>query len=216
MPNAAQTEAVAASANRIGCIVLSAGRSRRFGRTRINKLLAPIRGQPLICHVLNAVAGSGVKPVVIVTGHQRTGVERAIRHQRDRHWPTRFNRHHRQGMASSLQAGLRAMPASVEAVVVCLADMPGVTSCLIARLMAAYQSGDAAVIPVVDGRRGNPVLLGRPLFAAIAQLSGDQGARSLLRTGPGLRYLDTDADAVRDIDTKRDWNRAVRRRLRVH
>jgi molybdenum cofactor cytidylyltransferase len=212
LPNAAPTESAAAAPS-VGCIVLAAGRSRRFGRTRINKLLAPIAGEPLIAHVLRAVAGSGIKPVVVVTGHQRQRVERAIRGQRDRHWPIRFNRHHRQGMASSLQTGLRAMPAMVDGVVVCLADMPGVSAPLIARLVAAYRPGeDDAVIPSFDGRRGNPVLLGRALFAGIATLSGDQGARPLLQASKRLRLIAADAGAARDIDTRRDWQLAARRR----
>ena len=212
MPNAAPTEPLAATP-RIGCIVLAAGRSRRYGRTRINKLLLTIAGAPLITHVLRAVAGAGIGPVVIVTGHQRQHVERVVRAQRGRHWPLRFNRHHLQGMASSLQCGLRAMPAQIDGVVVCLADMPGVSAALIARLAAAYRPGDDAVIPTVAGRRGNPVLLGRALFTDVASLSGDQGARPLLQASTHLRFIEADAGASRDIDTRRDRQRATRRCL---
>lgn len=195
--------------------MLAAGRSRRFGRTRVNKLLAPVGGEPLIAHVLRAVAGAGIKPVLVVTGHQRRRVEPVIRRQHGRHWPVRFNRHHRLGMASSLQTGLRAMPAWVDAVIVCLADMPGVCSTLIARLAAAYRHGDDAVIPKVDGRRGNPVLLGRPLFAGVMQLSGDQGAKPLLQSSARLRFIDADEGAAADVDTGRDWRRAARRRVGI-
>lgn len=116
-------------------------------------------------------------------------------------------------MASSLQCGLRAMPAQIDGVVVCLADMPGVSAALIARLAAAYRLGDDAVIPKVGGRRGNPVLLGRALFAGAATLTGDQGARPLLQASTRLRFIDADAGATRDIDSRRDRQRAARRGL---
>jgi molybdenum cofactor cytidylyltransferase len=192
--------------------VLAAGRSRRFGRTRDNKLLASLGTRTVITQVLASVAASGLRPIVIVTGHQHRRVERAIRGVRGPRCLHRFNRHHRSGMASSLQAGLRALPEAMDGVVVCLGDMPGINADIIRELASAYRSGDDAVIPVCGKKRGNPVLLGRALFPAINGLGGDQGARALLRGSSRLRFIDAEAEVLRDIDTRRDWRTAKHRR----
>lgn len=207
MPNAAPPEAAAERVPRIACIVLAAGRSRRYGRTRVNKLLAPLRGRSLIQQVLIEVARSQARPRVVVTGHQRPRIERALSTLRSRRWHYTFNPRHRLGMAGSLQAGIRALPADIDGVVVCLGDMPGVGARLIDALIAAFRHGDDAVIPKVGERRGNPVLLGRSLFAGVDALSGDQGARRLLLASRGLRFIEADAGSLRDIDTRRDWRR---------
>jgi molybdenum cofactor cytidylyltransferase len=198
-------------APRIGCIVMAAGRSRRFGRTRINKLLAPLRDRCVVEQVLREVLKSQARPIVVVTGHQRVRVEQALQPARGKRWRTRFNPQFRLGMASSLQAGVRALPGSLDGVVVCLGDMPGVSAKLIDKLIAAFREGDDAVLPKVGERRGNPVLLGRELLARVSALSGDQGARPLLKTSRNLRFVDADRSALLDIDTRRDW-RAFRRR----
>lgn len=197
---------------RIGCIVLAAGRSRRFGRTRRNKLLAALGNTRVIECVLQAVAASAVGPTVVVTGHQQHAVRAIAQPRRGRRWPCRYNRHHRQGMARSLQAGLLALPAGLDGVVVCLGDMPGVRHDVIDALLAAFTRGDDAVLPVCDGRRGNPVLLARSLFPALMMLTGDQGARRILaQPGWTLRYVTTDNSVLHDIDRRRDWLRAQRR-----
>ena len=89
---------------------------------------------------------------------------------------------YRQGLASSLQAGVAALPASVAGALVLLGDMPAVTPALIDKLIAAFvrRPDVFAAAPAVDGRRGNPALLARVLFPSFAALAGDQGARKLL------------------------------------
>jgi molybdenum cofactor cytidylyltransferase len=171
------------SRSRIAAVVLAAGRSRRFGPA--NNLLAPLHGEPLWWRVLDAVAASPAHPMVIVVGHQQRRVRASLQRWRASRAYLRvrivFNAAYRQGMASSLQAGLRALPADCDGALICLADMPALQSSILRRLCTAHRRDDDAVLPVVDGRRGNPALLGRPLFGAvIAQLHGDQGARQLI------------------------------------
>jgi len=192
---------------RIGCIVLAAGRSRRYGRTRINKLLLKLGKRSLVQRVLDRALASQARPVVVVTGYQRPRIEQALAATRRRRWHYAFNPRHRHGMASSLQAGLKALPDDVDGAIVCLGDMPGISARTIDALIAAFTAGDDAVVPRVGDRRGNPVLLGRALFARIGGLSGDEGARRLLRASNKIRSIAADSESLRDIDTRRDWRR---------
>jgi molybdenum cofactor cytidylyltransferase len=93
----------------------------------------------------------------------------------------------------------------VAAVLVCLGDMPLVTGRILDRILAAYDpdEGRAIVLPVHQGRHGNPVLWDRAFFGEFLSLAGDTGARALLQRHAGqVTEVETGADAVlRDFDT---------------
>jgi molybdenum cofactor cytidylyltransferase len=197
------------AAPRVAAVLLAAGRSRRFGFR--NKLLMLLRGRPLLWHALAAACASRARPLIVVTGHQQARVRKSLRDfMRQQRRPPRlrivFNARYRQGMSTSLQAGLATLPADCAGAVICLGDMPEVTPRLIDALIAAYVPGDSAVLPfAAGGQRGNPVLLGRLLFAIARELRGDEGARRLLTKAPGLRQIKAGSAALRDVDTQREW-----------
>jgi len=116
-----------------------------------------------------------------------------------------FNPDAAQGLSTSVRRGLAALPAESDGAVVCLGDMPRVTSAVIDRLIAAFNptEGRAICVPVRGGKRGNPVLLGRQLFGELAGVSGDVGARGLIAAHPELVCeVETENDGVLiDIDT---------------
>ncbi|MDQ4045329.1 MAG: nucleotidyltransferase family protein, partial [Chloroflexota bacterium] len=129
-------------------LVLAAGLSRRLGRP---KQLLELGGKPLVCHVVEAALEAPVDRVVVVIGSHASEVEQALHH----HQTYRvFNPHYSEGQGSSLAAGIRAIPLTVDAVVVLLADMPGIRTEAIAAVverwrqtrapavMAAYADGD--------------------------------------------------------------------------
>jgi molybdenum cofactor cytidylyltransferase len=87
---------------------------------------------------------------------------------------------------------------------VLLSDMPEVTATLINRMISAFSPEDSRLICIAthEHRRGNPVLWGRTFFPSIAELTGDEGAKRLLREHEDLVCeIDTDAAVLRDIDT---------------
>ena len=181
----------------IAAILLAAGSSRRMGA---NKLLLDANGQPMVRRAAILCQGAGLSPIIAVLGHEAEQVAQALAGLQIDYV---HNNDHATGMASSLTAGLAALPAETEAVLICLSDMPLVTSNDIENLCAAFApaEGRAICIPVHAGRRGNPVLLGRQLFAGLAGLSGDQGAKPFIQqhaelvvevpSGPGV-LLDID------------------------
>jgi len=94
------------------------------------------------------------------------------------------------GMASSLRAGLAALPPVADAVLVCLGDMPAVSPADIRQIISAFdpQEHRAIIVPTNRGKRGNPVLFARQFFPEMAAGSGDTGARALLNAYPEAIY----------------------------
>ena len=111
---------------------------------------------------------------------------------------------YREGLSSSLKAGLSALPDSADGVLIMLGDMPQVGSALLNRLIAAFSppDGRSICIAVHDGKRGNPVLWSRAYFGEIAEINGDTGARHLLaQHEEQVCEVDADAGVLRDVDT---------------
>lgn len=187
---------------RIAALILAAGTSSRYRAADpsvATKLVALQGGVPLVRRVADAASASRARPVVVVTGHAEAevrtaldGCEEAFAHNAD----------YASGLASSLRTGLAALPPGVDGALVLLGDMPGVTAPLLDRLIAAFEAeaGADAAVPVHAGRRGNPALLGRALFAPAAALTGDEGARRLLARARVVEVALDDEAVLLDVD----------------
>jgi molybdenum cofactor cytidylyltransferase len=200
----------------IGAIILAAGLSSRFEASpKETKLIAPLFGKPLVRHVTEAALASRARPVLVVTGHAATQVENALKNL---DLSFIFNPDYRSGLASSLKAGIAALPETAAGALVLLADMPCVSASLIDRLIQAFDEparAPLAVVPVRAGVRGNPALIGRELFNAIRRLEGDRGARGILEAaGKYVLECTVDDEAIQtDIDSikaLRDYERGIR------
>ena len=113
-----------------------------------------------------------------------------------------------EGMAASLRAGARwAMTLECDALMVALPDMPEITAqdmrSLIAAQAQAPQQPLRASAP--QGTPGHPVIFPRALFAAMLGLTGDEGAKTLLRAHPPRLHVLDGQRAVLDLDTPEDW-----------
>lgn len=202
--------------SKVAAIVLAAGKSERFraaGGAEVSKLVAPLRGEALVRAAARAALGSRARPVVVVTGHAREAVETALA---DLPLGFAHNPAFATGLASSLKAGVAALPGDAAGALVLLGDMPAVTPATVERLLEAFEARpDAlAILPLTGGRRGNPALVARALFAGISELTGDKGARSLLREVDPSRIVEIVVEgeaAALDVDTPEDL--AAARRL---
>lgn len=185
---------------RVAAVVLAAGRSSRMGAQ--NKLLLTIDGEPMVRRVAEAALASQAGPVVVVTGHEGEAVAGALA---GLDVTLVANPEFAAGMSTSLVAGIAALPAGVDGALILLADMPDVSPADIDRLIAAFapKEGRVICVPVVGGRRGNPVLWGAELFGEMGKLTGDAGARGLIdRHGDRLVEVEMRSPGVLvDIDT---------------
>jgi len=185
---------------KIAAVVLAAGRSSRMGSA--NKLLAEVDGVPMVRRVVDAAVASQAKPVIVVTGNDQGKTQAVLRGCKATFV---HNAKFAEGMSTSLQAGLAALPANADGAVICLGDMPLVTATVLDRLIAAFNplEGRAICVPTWNGKRGNPVLWDRRFFAAMGELAGDVGAKHLIGEHADLvaEVAMSDDAVLTDIDT---------------
>ena len=160
----------------VAAVVLAAGGGRRYG---MPKALVEYEGSLLVERAVRT-ARAVCDPVLVVLGAQALDVWR----QADLEGATVLaNAEWETGMASSLRTGLEGLlgwPGRVDAALLLLVDMPGMTPAALARL-ADHAAPSALAAATYDGVRAHPVLIGREHWdGVIATATGDEGARSYL------------------------------------
>lgn len=195
-------------------IILAAGSSSRMGAGR-HKLLLPLGNKPVLAHVIAATLASRARPISIVLGHQAQQVRTQIADVITSPAVISIeNPHYLQGMSTSLRAGLQALLQredihqqtfhSLAGVIILLGDQPLMTAHIIDSLIACKQTtGKGIIAPLYNGRRGNPVLFDASLFPELMEISGDEGARSVIeRHRPEIATVElSNAMASYDVDT---------------
>jgi molybdenum cofactor cytidylyltransferase len=178
----------------IGIIILAAGSSQRYGSDKRTATLSD--GTPLLSATLANVSGSFSRRVLVLKKEDET-----LGRLYADNWQICHAANPETGMASSLASGI-AMAGNWPAALIGLGDMPYISSATYTALQQALEEHDI-VIPVFEGRRGNPVGFKQRYFDEIMQLQGDQGARSLLE-----KYKEEcfevevqDSGIIQDIDT---------------
>jgi molybdenum cofactor cytidylyltransferase len=192
----------------VGAVILAAGSSSRMGRP---KQLLTFRGQTLVRRAALAALNAGCAPVVVVTGAH---AEQTMNELRDLRVREVLNNLWETGMASSVRAGVEAITeadARTEAIVLMLCDQPYVTSDVIANLVAAHR---ATLSPVVaseyGGSFGVPALFGRSVFAELAQLEGEAGAKQVIKRHAARAHFVPFPEGETDVDTPLDFARLLR------
>jgi len=181
----------------VGGLILAAGAGRRFGSP---KQLALLDGRPLLEHALAAMAAATrvERAVVVVLG---CGAEEILARVELHGAQALICADWEEGQAASLRAGVAALAEQVDAIVVTLGDQPAIDPRAIDRVVNARTNAAVALRAGYGGRPGHPVLLERPLFAAVSGLRGDEGARTLLSgvTAPLIACDGLGSDI--DVDT---------------
>jgi len=179
----------------IAGLVLAAGSGSRFGQPKAGVL---IHGERLVDRAVRILSQAGAEPVLVVLGAWQESVPGA-KAVLNPDWAT--------GMGSSLRAGLQELadPAyrSIDAVLVTLVDLPGLTVTAVQRVL--HTPADLAVA-TYDGVRGHPVKFGRTHWAGIAESAqGDAGAREYLRGRSDLFLVEVaDVASGHDLDRPED------------
>lgn len=175
-----------------------------------NKLLLSYQGEPMVRHVVNQALAAQCAPVWVITGHDAGAIRNALDGL-----PVAFvhNPDYAEGQAASVRVAASIDPQA--ALMVLLADMPGVDAMVIHSLVMHYRQSvvtlgtdaDQMVVrPQNKGKPGNPVLLGPAWLPRLAQLQGDEGARVLLsQSTMPVTYVSVDTECIfADIDQPSD------------
>ena len=190
---------------RVGAILLAAGQGSRMGG--VPKALIELQGVPLINRQLIALSGAGVDEVVVVTGYHHNLVEPLVEQ-----FPVRIarNLNPETGQASSVRLGLEALGANFDAVIMALCDQPLINAVDIAQLIAAFKkrkSGEI-ILPMVDGNRGNPIVIGRIALDQMLESGTNMVCRKFMDQHPEMvelfhsdnEHFTMDVDSLEDLE----------------
>jgi molybdenum cofactor cytidylyltransferase len=191
----------------IAGIVLAAGESSRMGR---DKARLGYKNSTFLETILNTLAEAGIERVAVVLGHHGEEIRSALNLGAA---DVVINHDYRRGQTSSLQVGLEALKSpELEAVVVCLVDHPAVSAQTLRRLVDSFcESRAPVVIPIHQGRRGHPVVIGRPLFDELKSLGPGEGANMVVRQHrEATQFVEVnDQGILLDIDDPESYRRLI-------
>lgn len=190
----------------VGVIILAAGASTRMGAP---KQLLPYQASNLLCHTVE-VALATYQPIVVVLGAYAERMQIEVSH-----FPVQVveNSQWSEGMGSSIRVGIQALSPwleELEAVVIVLCDQPFVSAQIINQLVETYQiTGQAIVASEYAGTLGVPALFSCSLFSELMCLSGNHGAKQLIKKYCEQVSSVTFPQGAIDIDTPKDYEQLL-------
>ena len=195
---------------RIGAVLLAAGEGRRMGG--VAKPLIRLQGVPLISRQLVALSGAGVDEVIVVTGHARFAIEEEVRNYVV---TLAHNEAHADGQQGSVRVGLTALSGTFDAVIIMPTDQPLIGASDLTELIGAFKKRPTGhvVVPVVNGNRGNPIILDDMAVAQILASDTNLGCRHLIERQPELVHAFETGNTrfVTDLDTVEDVQQLAQR-----
>ncbi len=180
-------------------IVLAAGGSNRFGSP---KQLVRVNGRPLLHTAVSRAVEVAGHAVTVVLGAYASDLTGLLRHTPA---SIAINRDWAEGMGSSIRAGVAAVPGTVDAVLISLADQAMVTAEDLRRLIGTWRRNTESIISALySGDVGAPAIFPRWCFRELAELRGDHGARVLMNRHADRLVRVAMPSAALDIDAPED------------
>ncbi len=194
---------------KIGVVILAAGLAARMGQ---QKLLLPLGGKLLLAHVLATVVELRLDSVVAVIGEPQKQLANLCQ---EYCIPSIHNPNRLSGQATSVKLGLSHMADDVDGILFLLGDQPLVPLVLLQVMVKSFAretDNNKIVVPVYKGEYRSPVLFGANWRQDLAELTGDQGGRSVVKQYPEhVATVEwTDEQAFWDADTWEDYQCLVR------
>jgi molybdenum cofactor cytidylyltransferase len=176
------------------------------------KQLLPLGGTTVLARAIENVRSAGLIEIVLVLGASFEAIRGQLPQSLLEGLKVVVNQAFAQGMASSLREGLSALDPRSRAALIVLGDQPLIRPQTLRQIMAGYhQSGAPIVIPMHQGKRGNPVLLSRSVFSEVMELQGDTGCRAIFTNHlDGILKVEVeDPGILLDIDSQDDYDRLM-------
>lgn len=193
----------------ISAIILAAGESRRMGKP---KQLMPLGKTTILERTVENFLNSKVYDVIVVVGYR---AEEVISLIANRPVAVVVNSAYRDGMSTSIVAGLSLIGDKTQGVMLALADQPFVDSQTINRLIEVFGAHNKGIaIPVYQGQRGHPVIFTIRYKEELLALKGDIGGRQIINQHPDdVLEVTVDCEGICiDLDTV-DSYKSERKRL---
>jgi molybdenum cofactor cytidylyltransferase len=192
---------------KIAGMIFAAGESTRMGR---DKALLDFQGSTFLNRLITLFLPR-VDPLIVVLGHHATPVRETISANPSHPAALQvvINEHYKQGMLSSFQAGIRALPPDVSAALFTLVDHPAVRESTLDQLLAAFEREQPLlVIPRYEGQRGHPVVAERTILNEILSLPADASPKNVIRAHRAETvFVDVDdRGVVTDVDLPEEYD----------
>ena len=187
----------------ISAIILAAGESRRMGEP---KQLMPLGKTTILERTVDNFLNSEVHDVIVVVGYR---AEEVISLIADRSVAITINSAYREGMSTSIVAGLSLISDKTQGVMLALADQPFIDSHTINHLIEAFGVHNKNIaIPVYQGKRGHPIIFAIKYKEELLRLKGDIGGREIIDKHPDdILEVTVNCEGICvDIDTIDNYN----------
>ncbi len=191
---------VVAARERIACIILAAGNSKRMGQP---KALLLWKNLPFVRQCALHAISAGLSPIHIIAGNEFEKIRAIVS---DLPVEVLFNSDWNEGQSCSIRVGIKSLPKRTGAAIFMLVDQPHIPVSLLVREKNEHAKTLAPIIlPVSGGRRANPVLFDRRTFAELTNLHGDVGGRIIFSRFQIQTIPWFDESILLDVDTPEDY-----------
>lgn len=186
-----------------GIIILAAGNSSRLGRP---KQLLEFSGKTLISHVIDEAEHAKIHAIMVVTGSNSDLIHMEIKDKKvvivdNESWET--------GMASGIRAGLSAIlnqDNHIENIIISVCDQPFISRAIFASLIDTKNKTNKGIVAsFYQNITGTPVLFDKKYFGDLKALTGEEGAKKILRRYPNDVVAIPFEKGEIDIDTETDY-----------
>ena len=179
---------------KIGCVLMAAGNSSRFGE---NKLAKEVAGVPIFCRALAAIPENVFNQVVVVTQSSLFSI-----YIKEYNFTEIHNPEPEKGVSLTIRLGLSALK-DCDGVLFSVCDQPLLRRESVRALVELWRTQSEGIAALsCDGRRGNPCIFPARYFGELMELNGDTGGSAVIRCHEeDVLLLDVDPRELWDVDT---------------
>ncbi|RBP44926.1 molybdenum cofactor cytidylyltransferase [Garciella nitratireducens] len=191
----------------VTAVILASGIAKRFGE---NKLLMPLGEKKVIEHVIDHVKKSKVEDIFLIYGHHQKEFKDIAKIKEIK---LIYNEKYNLGQSYGVKRAVKRLENKAEGILFLLGDQPFLTSRTINQLVRCFKKNpEKIIVPLYDGKRGNPVIFGKNFFGQIKKINGDKGPREIIEKYENQVVFVPINDIMEnfDIDTKEDYLKALK------
>ncbi|GAA0727716.1 molybdenum cofactor cytidylyltransferase [Clostridium malenominatum] len=188
----------------VSAVIMASGYGKRMGQ---NKLLMPLKGKPVLEHVINSIKRCDFNEIILV-GRDKEVLDLGF----DKGISIVENHEAYKGQSQSIKLGVENANKNSEGYMFFTGDQPFIDNRTINLLLGEhYENKDKIICPMYKGERGSPVIFPSIYREALLNLQGDEGGRSIMKSNlEEIIFVQIeDGKILMDIDTPEEYERLV-------